>query len=260
MSLHARFDADLEAERLRSEAFVDDEVPVDLEAICEALDIRIEHATHADPRVAGSSSVERRQGIIRLRPGLDRGLMRFTLAHELGHHRLHIGHSCQGGDSSYEREADAFASALLFPRKTFQEDLWHLGQRVSLTVVEELARRYETSLSAAANRFARCHSEIVAHVVATFDEMSPPKVRYVFESEEFKALGLRIQWGAPLPRNANATAYIEKGVIFTNFLPAKHWFPDADIHQQQRLYEEVRLSRGLKEAHILLWIPELREA
>lgn len=94
------------------------------------------------------------------------GFRRFTVAHELGHYFLegHYKHIFSGGvsrhesvsgyssDDEYEREADAFAAALLMPEGPFIRA--REGIAPGLKAIEVLADECLTSLTATAIRYA----------------------------------------------------------------------------------------------------------
>ncbi len=73
----------------------------------------------------------------------DRARLRFDAAHELGHLVLHA--DPEPGNRILERQADAFAAALLMPR---DEILHQLPKRWSLRDFAELKRRWGVSLAA----------------------------------------------------------------------------------------------------------------
>lgn len=86
---------------------------------------------------------------------------RFALAHELGHWMLHKGRTqvfmctaenMRDYDSSVEEiEANAFASALLLPMRMMLPQ--HKSADPSLALIENLAGRFDVSLTAAALRY-----------------------------------------------------------------------------------------------------------
>lgn len=95
-------------------------------------------------------------------------MMRFTMAHELGHFEIdghfdilfvdgrssHENTGEYAADALHERQADAFASELLMPRKECLEFLRPIpAQDDGLTAILALAERCEVSRHAAANRF-----------------------------------------------------------------------------------------------------------
>ena len=64
-------------------------------------------------RPLGEVSGELRNGRVIVNSAHHLVRQRFTIAHEIGHHRLHTRHGNPGSEA--ERQADAFAGALLVP-------------------------------------------------------------------------------------------------------------------------------------------------
>ena len=128
------------------------------------------------------------------------GFVRFTIAHELGHYFL-PGHvkqlfpSCNGvhesrsgfvSDDRYERQADFFASALLMPEELFKSEIVRAGNGFS--AIEELSRRFRTSLTATAIRYAKLSDLPVAIIVS-----SGRRIDYCFMSDRLRELE-KITW------------------------------------------------------------------
>jgi Zn-dependent peptidase ImmA (M78 family) len=121
------------------------------------------------------------------------GFRRFTLAHELGHYFLqgHFEylfpqgvekHESESGfisDDRYEREADAFAAALLMPEGLFRSVAARV--RPGLKAVETLSSQCGTSLTATAIRYARLSDDPIT-VVCSKDN----RVQFAFMSEILK--------------------------------------------------------------------------
>lgn len=83
------------------------EPPIDVVALAAALDLPISYET------LGNVDGELREGCIRINSAHHPVRQRFTIAHELGHVRLHTTHGARGSD--VERDANMFAGALLVP-------------------------------------------------------------------------------------------------------------------------------------------------
>lgn len=90
-----------------------------------------------------------------------RGRMRFTIAHEIGHHRMHadddsvvfIDEKIFGGGEKepHEVEADAFAAYFLAPTKTVKADLEGVKE-ITFDTVIDLMGRYGLSFQATVYR------------------------------------------------------------------------------------------------------------
>lgn len=102
-----------------------------------------------------------RQGIIRLKSGhKEAGRKRFTIAHELGHWVLHSTKAlwlCSAEDiygpskGGQEAEANAFAGAFLMPTRLISPVCWN--STPDLGIICDLAKRFQTSITATAIRF-----------------------------------------------------------------------------------------------------------
>jgi predicted nucleic acid-binding Zn-ribbon protein len=99
------------------------EPPVDVVAIASALGMPIAY------EALGNVDGELRKGRIRVNKDHHPVRQRFTIAHEIGHVRLHTSHGVRG--SKAEREANAFAGTLLVPPSML---------RVAVTATPEFER------------------------------------------------------------------------------------------------------------------------
>ncbi len=106
--------------------------------------------------------------------GLQR--QRFSIAHELGHWELHRGQQfeCRASDIDNaandplnpERQADDYAADLLMPWYLFKPALARARQ-VDLDLLEDMCRKFDTSLTASAIRIAEANIEPI--IVACYD-------------------------------------------------------------------------------------------
>lgn len=110
------------------------EPPIDVEAIARRLGLSV------SVEVLGNVDGEIRDKKIRVNRAHASVRQRFTIAHELGHLRMHTTHGERG--SEVERQANDFAAALLMPpamlSKAVREDL----------TFDELRRRFQVSRDA----------------------------------------------------------------------------------------------------------------
>lgn len=122
------------------------------------------------------------------------GFQRFSVAHELGHYFLdghvdhvfargdfHVSHACYVSGDPYEMEADHFASGLLMPERLFKPLL--SKHDPGLAMIEDIAGKAQTSLTATAIRCAQLSRDALAVVISTGDT-----VDYCFMSEGMKVL------------------------------------------------------------------------
>ena len=121
------------------------------------------------------------------------GFRRFSVAHELGHYFLeghykhifadgnsrHVSESCYSSDDPFEREADAFAAALLMPPNLFRPACARVSS--GFRAIETLSDKCVTSLTATAIRYADLSEDPIA-VIGSKDN----RVQFAFLSEPLK--------------------------------------------------------------------------
>lgn len=110
------------------------EPPIDVEAIARRLGLTV------SAEVLGNVDGEIRGKKIRVNSAHSSVRQRFTVAHELGHLRMHTTHGERG--SEVERQANEFAGALLVPPAMLSKAV-----REGLSF-EELRRRFQVSRDA----------------------------------------------------------------------------------------------------------------
>lgn len=137
----ARRKGDPEVERARKAAHelllanAVDSLPVDVAAIAGELGLTISR------RDLGDVSGELRGTRITVNSQHSRVRQRFSIGHEIGHHQLHTDHDERGG-SAIERQANAFAGALLMPPGVMRRQIEQTQD------LAELARRFDVSQDA----------------------------------------------------------------------------------------------------------------
>lgn len=121
------------------------------------------------------------------------GFRRFTVAHELGHYFLdghykhifadgnsrHVSDSGYSSEDPFEREADAFAAALLMPTGMFKSACAYVTP--GFRAVETLSEKCVTSLTATAIRYAVLSEDPIA-VIGSRDN----RVQFTFMSDLLK--------------------------------------------------------------------------
>lgn len=129
-----------------------DSIPVDPIYLARMNNVEVKNAVFHDADVAGYIVKSGRHITIFIHPNDPPNRKKFTIAHELGHYFLHLA-EVDGDFIEYrgafqyefpekEREANAFAAALLMPRR-FVEKLWHEGWSL-----EEMAMEFAVSQEA----------------------------------------------------------------------------------------------------------------
>jgi Zn-dependent peptidase ImmA (M78 family) len=141
-----------------------DEPPVPVERIVRHLGLKLE-ATGLGDDVSGVLVVQNGRGIIGVNSSHARQRQRFSIAHELGHFLLHSSNSrvfidkgyfaafrdshSSTGQSKREREANAFAAALLMPKALVSGSVdRHQFDLADDGYVEKLANLFQVSKQA----------------------------------------------------------------------------------------------------------------
>jgi Zn-dependent peptidase ImmA (M78 family) len=166
-------------------------LPVDPFRIAAIKDILCEEKTSLEEGISGClMRVGDVFGIIYSGRFQSPGYRKFTVGHELGHYFLdgHVDHLFRDGQSAhvsasgfvsddrYEREADAFAAALLMPKELFSKACVQF--QTGMNSVLALSELFEMSLTSTAIRYARLSRDPVAVVLSAqqrviFSIMSP---------------------------------------------------------------------------------------
>jgi len=187
-------------------------------------------------------------GVIRVREGIGQeGRRRFTIAHELGHWELHEDHSqflCSESDmrdygrSPLEREANCFAAELLMPTVHFRP---LCQEEPSLNLVKNLAKEFQTTLTATAIRLADL-SKYPLQVV--WHEGDVVKWSY---SEEKKKLPY-VAAGTVVPGYGSARLPESEVSEFMDHYDSADWFPALQYGKPEVIEMTMRvpsLSAGL---------------
>ena len=211
-------------------------LPVDLSAIADKHNVRIEPKNNSSEGVSGMLLRHGNSfGIMYSTHIQNEGFQRFSIAHELGHYFLegHVDHilpdtgsihkSSAGfvsGDS-YEMEADHFASGLLMPDDLIQSIIQKTLP--GLSTVKKIAEACNTSLVSSAIRYASLSEDAVAVIVS-----EETKVDFCFLSASMKSLP-EISWPAkksPVPSNSLTARFNKKIKLITQ---AEHEEDEIDV-------------------------------
>jgi Zn-dependent peptidase ImmA (M78 family) len=172
---------------------------------------------------------------------------RFTFAHELGHyfidqHRIALKSGKSQSHSSFtgfvsknyaEREADYFASCLLLPENRFKADIHR--RKFSFEILLELSKKYQTSFTATALRFASIGNHPII-VVLSYKKA----VKWYWYSNDFPYKSLRHS-KSKVPDDTVAGDYYSNGYDPRNRqeVLAIDWFDyvrDSDV--DRKFYEQ----------------------
>lgn len=178
--------------------------------------------------------------------------VRFTLAHELGHfvideHRnalksglapAHPSFTNFASDNEVELEADFFASSLLIPKSRLLKDVFR--RKFSFNLIEELATKYQTSITATLIKFASIGNHPIM-IVCSIDK----KIKWFKYSDDFPFKYIEALPGFKVPVNTLAGQYFyENGTKCEDeyeIIEAEDWF---------RLYNEKDYGRKFYESCI----------
>jgi len=193
------------------------------------------------------------------------GFCRFTVAHELAHYFLaghwehvfadgqtrHTSESGFSSDDPIEREADAFAAALLMPRGLFRSSC--TGVQPGLTTVEVLAEKCRTSLTSTAIRYADLSEDPITIVVSKDN-----RVQFAFMSESLRQRRdlPPIKRDSGIPENTETSRFnknpinVTKAKRATSFSTMDVWF---DCDAKSSIMEEVRGLGSYGRTLTVLW-------
>lgn len=140
------------------------ELPVPISSIAESIGLKI-YPYDLGENISGALVIDKGQGIIGINPLESSVRQRFTIAHELGHFILHKNseslfvdkdfkvlfrnQESSTGELKREQDANAFAAAILMPKKLLAEKISALA--VDLTdeeSIKDLAKMFDVSVTA----------------------------------------------------------------------------------------------------------------
>ena len=134
------------------------EIDVEVIAWHCGLEVQYKELRSCDARIVGAGD----RGVLSVDVNKSPERKRFSVAHELGHWQLHRGQimMCRADEidvgkksnSAHERDADAFAAALLMPAYLFEPAAALVSKKEPWTQVAELSSIFKTSILATALR------------------------------------------------------------------------------------------------------------
>lgn len=190
--------------------------------------------------------------------------VRFSFAHELGHYlipehyralsdpRTKPQPSFQTFDmeDKHEVEADYFASCLLMPEDQLQKDF--IKQKFSFAIIDEIARKYNVSVTAALLRFIGIGYHPVM-IVCTRSSI----IRWVRYSFDFPFTYLLGGFGGKVPEFTSAGEYFYEGTKNRNKTEtvfAKDWFLLNNTEDRNRKFKEYCVYyEALDQVISVLW-------
>jgi Zn-dependent peptidase ImmA (M78 family) len=201
-------------------------------------------------------------GLIRISDGLRlSGQRRFAIAHEIGHFVMHKKVSqllaCTDSDmrasyrsSAYEIEASIFAGALLMPRQLFQA---RMAKSVpTADVIKDLAREFDTSLTATALRYIETSKDYCVFVVSENN-----KIRWWRASDSFGNHNLWLDSRTTLPRHSAAAAFFRDGESPDEPIEVdvKDWFGELEDIDSDYAFEQAIPLPEFDQVISLIWLP-----
>lgn len=230
--------------------------PVDLFAVAERfrLSIRELDLRGCDGALLRASTDSR--GIVAVKRSIrEYGRKRFTVAHEIGHRVLHgasaaCGSSDIGNWSSSakrtEKEADEFAAELLLPSKEIGPAI--NSRSPSLQTIQDVAQKYEASLSASAWRYC----DVVAMPCAVIWSTNEV-IQWSRKSDSFQFF---LQRGVKVPVGSYAMAAYEGKVLPEDpeAVAADEWIESGYLCEHAEIWEQSRRLRSYDSVITLLWI------
>ena len=204
----------------------------------------------------------RKSALIYVDPSVgSQGRVRFAVAHEIGHLKLHVGHTqawlCEDsasamGDyhnSRQEIEANVFAAHLLMPSRMFAADAARSAFCVS--GIERLAELYRTSFIATARRFV---DESRDNLMVIMSEGGRVKWWHASKSPR----GFYLRGGQQVPTESDASECHDgrPGNSDLTEVEATAWFPDLKGH---RVLEQSLKLGGYPWVLTLIEAEELEE-
>ena len=149
-------------------------VPVNIDCISQYFGIRVE-ALELEIDISGFLAINDGTAVIgyNRRQGNER--KRFTIAHEISHFVLHAkkefplfidkdkkpeqrimfrDSASSTGEFIKEREANAFAAALLMPKKLVEQEIQSIAIENTQDTIQELSKKFEVSVQAMSIRLA----------------------------------------------------------------------------------------------------------
>ena len=246
-----------EAHKLLKKLWVEAPDEIDLEALAhKAGKLRIEEGglENAEGRIVASAS----GGTIRVKPGLNSGRRRFTIAHEIGHYLLHpregLHHEDTAknftlwNDASEETEANVFAAELLMPEFLFEPRATKGAP--SLALIDKLASEFHTSAMSTAYQYANLTIEQIALVVS-----EAGRIKWSVRAKDFWPL---VRTGQLSPDSAAGEIHARKSNDTRKMVcsPAYAWLPKFENDTDHDIKEDSRYLEWYDCIITLLWLED----
>jgi Zn-dependent peptidase ImmA (M78 family) len=185
---------------------------------------------------------------------------RFTLAHELGHFFIddHRNALSTGRTPSHpsitnfssknivEREADFFAACLLMPENRIKSDCFR--RKFDYSIIDELSKKYQTSVASTVIRFAEIGNHPIMVVVA-----KDGIVQWKWASQDFKYYKLKN--GDYIPEDTAAGEFYKSKTTHstTQEVYADDWFHVWDKRYDQKFHEHCLAHSASNYTLSVIW-------
>lgn len=246
-----------EANKLLQTLWVQAPEEIDLESLAhKAGKLRIKEGglENAKGRIVASAS----GGTIRVKPGMNLGRRRFTIAHEIGHYILHPREGLDREDTSAnftlwndpgeETEANVFAAELLMPEFLFKP---RAAKGVpGIALMDRLAADFSTSVMATAFQYVNYTIEQVALVVS-----EGGNIKWSVRSKDFWPL---VRTGALSGDSAAGEIFAGKSPDTKKMVrtPACAWLPKFENDSERDIKEDSRFLEWYGCIVTLLWLED----
>lgn len=180
---------------------------------------------------------------------------RFTILHEIAHIELGLPSEHAGSPSwSYAKRSqneiycDVFASELLLPHRQFKPFVDDAV--IGFAALDEIADKFEASVTATGSRFA-----LASNVPCAFVLAEGGKIKYTSRSKTLREGGAWVAPGTALPsRSLAATVRKDNRVVDAREVAADIWF--SDWKRGGNLLEESRHLGRFDQTLSLLWFED----
>lgn len=225
-------------------------LPVDPKELAEKVDINVIPFSPPHRDISGCLMMNQGAfGIFYSTAIQNEGFQNFTIAHELGHYFIpdhpsavlvdgkHLSRSGFISKNRFEREADAFAAALLMPWKLIEPVV--KNSNPGFEAIKALSDACTSSLVASTIRYCEVTSECVAAVIS-----HNGVVEFMTASESFKRLQ-GVNWikkreqvpgSVPTSHLSSDSDWVKRCEVALEGSLLNQWFPDAN---EQEVEEDV---------------------
>lgn len=237
-----------------------DSIPVDINKFLAAANAELRESTRLSSGTAGASMQVGDRHVILVNVADSPERRRFTVLHEIAHIVLelpsnHGDHSDSSGLFSYTRRpreeviCDTFAAECLLPDRFIREDMKKAV--AGFDFVEQMAERYQASLSCTASRVATNAEYACAYVLS-----EGGYVRYSTYSAAMRQTRFFIRGGIQIPVASVTGQCSAARKIRASGTVAGHIWTNADGYGEIDLAEEVRVGGAWNQAYTLLWLAD----